>query len=309
MMEARLISLECSFAARTEELEESSRQWDEEKEAVTVDRDKFKKLYNRMVKAHEQAMEDLKKSEGSVEDQKKMIQVLSVEKARLAGLVEDLEEEKRVMTKQLTELRDQVAAQRKEIRRYGALLKGNEDTVVEARMGNERMEGVQRGLETKLNEAAMLEATLRDQLLASQGEAEAAHARGARGLAELGEEEKLRRTVERERDCLLPRLRHLEAQLARVVREVQETVESVMERARRELEEFRNSELAKVKEDFRLKTEAILRRNAQLEKEIGVADSLAPHLAVLNPLVVDEQRLCSSCKKAIVFEGLLERKK
>jgi len=308
VQEARVVSLECGYAARTEELEESQRQWDEEKMALTEDRDKFKKLYQRMVKAHEQAMEDLKKSEGSADDLKKMVQVLSIEKSRLVAQVEELEEDKKRMTKQLVELRDQVAQQKKEIRRYGAMIRGSEEVIVEARAENQRLEDIVSDVESKLKEVALVEATLRDQLFVSQGEVRAVSSRVVRGLGELEEERRLRRTIENERDRLLALQRHLERQLVRVVNEVEETIESVMERARRELEEFRNSELAKVKEEFRRKTEAILRRNAQLEKEIAVADSLAPHLNVLNPLVVDEQRMCPSCKKAIVFEGIMEQK-
>lgn len=306
--EARIIFLETNYAARTEELEESQRQWDEEKFALVEDRDKFKKLYNRMVKAHEQAMEDLKKSEGSADDLRKMVMVLSTEKTRLQQQVEDLEADKLLMVKQLAEARDQVNKQKQEIRRFGAQIRGSEEVLIQARADMARLEQSQRDIGGKLQEAALVEATLRDTLFVSQGEVRAISARVVRGLGEMNQEHRLRCSVEEERDKLLNRLRRLEGQLVRIAKETEETIESVMERARRELEEFRNTTLSKVKEEFRMKTEAILRRNAILEKEIALADSLGPHLAVLNPLGVDDQRLCASCKKAIVYEGTIEER-
>merc|ERR1719447_507469 len=90
VLESRVFCLESSYAAQVEELEESQRQWDEEKDALTADRDHFKAAYEKMVRAHEQAMEDLKNSKGTAEDMAKMIQVLSVEKYTLADQVKTL---------------------------------------------------------------------------------------------------------------------------------------------------------------------------------------------------------------------------
>merc|ERR1719512_240623 len=121
------------------------------------------------------------------------------------------------MAKQLAEARDEVAKQRKEIRRYGAMIRGSEEVIVEARAENARLEQSERDIEAKLEEAALVEATLRDQLLVSQGEVRAISARVVRGLGEWKEENFLRRTVEDERDKLLALTRHMERQLVRVV--------------------------------------------------------------------------------------------
>jgi len=306
VLESRVLTLECGYTARTEELEESQRQWDEEKEALTADRDKFKKLYNRMVKAHEQAMEDLKKSQGSAEDMAKMIQVLSTEKHRLAAVVEELEEDKRRMAKQLADLRDEVAKMKKEIRRYGGLLRMGEETMARARFENERVEAVSLALEGKLREACRLEASLRDELLASGAEASAAHRRNERGREEFAHEHKLRRGVEDERDRLLENTRKLEFSLVRTLNDARTTVDDVMERARRELETFKNEELAKVRKEFMRKIENLERKNRMLEAEVKIGDEVAPHIGALNPLAVDQSRLCAGCRKAFVFEGVIK---
>lgn len=308
VLETRILSLETAFAARTEELEETQRQWNEEKEALTADRDRYKKMYTRMVKAHEQAMEDLKNSQGSVEDQAKMIQVLSMEKHRLTQACQDLEDDKRRMIKQMADLRDEVAKLRQETERYVRLLRDGETALVEARRQSASLEDTIGEMEALLDEAAVLEATLRDELLVTQGEVRGVSARLSRSLAEVAKEEWLRRSVEGERDVLLQQLRLMEDRTVKALVEAKETTEAVIERARWELEEFKNSEIAAVKEEFRRKTEAIIRRNAQLEKEVAVGDAVAPHLAVLNPLAVDESRLCSSCRKAIIFEGIIKER-
>jgi len=305
VLESRVFCLESGYAAQVEELEESQRQWDEEKHALTEDRDHFKKAYEKMVRAHEQAMEDLKNSQGSAEDMAKMIQVLSVEKYTLTDQVQTLEEDKRLMTKQLVELRDEMAKKNAEIRRLGRALRDSESTLSEIReelaVEQQRVEELQ-GL---LEEARLRELGLRDELAASRAEYAAALQRIAEGEEALAAEIRAREAVEAERGDLQGALADLHALLERERLEAQETLEQAIERGKRELEEFKHSELTKIREDFRNRMEALERRNAQLEKEIAIGDAAGPHLAVLNPLAVDNSRICQSCKKSFVFDGVL----
>jgi len=303
VQESRILGLELGLASKSEDLLESQRQWNEEKKALTADRDKFKKLYARMVKAHEQAMEDLNQSKGTAEDMAKTIQVLSVEKHRLTEQVKDLEEDKRRLTKQVADLRDEVAILKKEIRRYGSLLKGGETALVQARAETERFRLHQQETEAKLQEACTLEASLRDQLVTSQREAIAANLRVARGLEEFRREESIRISIEGERDRLLEGTRKLEAALTRTLSEANLTISDLLDRANRELEQFKNYELAKVKEQFAARIEELERKNRMLMDEVTLADEVAPHIPVLNPLVADRSKLCASCRKAFVFEG------
>lgn len=304
VLEARTLGLEMSLAIRTEELEESQRQWDEEKEALTDDRDNFKKLYNRMVKAHEQAMEDLKNSQGSAEDMAKMIQVLSTEKHRLTEQVEELEAQKKKMAKQLAELRDEVAKCKSEMRRYGMLLRSGEQGMRTARKEGDlsRLECEKMAVQLRL--ACQLEAELRDEAFVSRGAQEALRSRVERGLRETEDLRLLLGSTEEERDRLLPRIRCLEVALARCVDEAKETVEDVMNRAKRELEQFKNEELYKVRTEFAIKSEELYRRVRLLEAECHKADEEATvQSPTLKPLVADMTRLCIGCKKTLSYVG------
>ena len=75
-----------------EDLEEASRQWEEQRTALEADRDEFKRLYEKFLAAHERAMAELEDTQGTAEDQAKRLQVLSVEKNRLSDKVEELED-------------------------------------------------------------------------------------------------------------------------------------------------------------------------------------------------------------------------
>merc|ERR1712039_576515 len=84
------------------------------------------------VKAHEQAMEDLKNSQGSVEDMGKKIMALSTENTVLKDKVNDLEDDKRRMEKQLAELRDELAKLRQEMRLMRERTRGTEAFIIQA---------------------------------------------------------------------------------------------------------------------------------------------------------------------------------
>merc|ERR1712039_391692 len=81
----------------------------------------------------------------------------------------------------------------------------------------------------------------------------------------------------------------------------------VKDKAKRELEDFKTTELARVRAEFKKKTDALIRRNEILEREVAVGEMCGPHLATLNPLTVDDSRLCANCRKIIVFEGTLKQ--
>merc|ERR1719265_2717112 len=97
ILDTRVDDLEAELAGKIEDFQESRRVWDIEKAQLTKDRDKFKKLYKKMVAAHEQAMADLKRVEGTAEGQAAKLRMLAVEKAELEQKVAELEDDKRRM--------------------------------------------------------------------------------------------------------------------------------------------------------------------------------------------------------------------
>merc|ERR1719235_3020697 len=96
---------------------ESQRRWFDEKKELIKERDDFRKKWQKMVAAHQQAQEDLKRSAGTMEGMKNQILVLSNEKSMLETENEELKEKIRVMAKQLADLRDELAKIRQEVKR------------------------------------------------------------------------------------------------------------------------------------------------------------------------------------------------
>mmetsp|Transcript_17140 Transcript_17140/g.40135 ORF Transcript_17140/g.40135 Transcript_17140/m.40135 type:complete len:526 (-) Transcript_17140:89-1666(-) len=300
---ARVVSLESQYAMRSEELDESRRQFEEAKQELMQERDKFKKLYNKMVKAHEKALEDLKSCEGSAEDMSKMILVLSTEKNRLAQEVEELEAEKTKLLKQLADAKDEIAKIRADVRLLREAARTTEAALWEEQQEVNQLEKHVTVLESKLDEAGKLVAVLRDELKVSRADTEAARRR----LEPLEEDVEAERHVATlagaERDFVLEQMRNAEAQILRIVPAWRREVSDVKAQAKKEFDDFKNGELKKMKEDFRRKTDQILRRNAILEREVAIGDQCGPHLATLNPVTVDSGVYCSSCKKLFVYEG------
>jgi len=304
-LQERVCSLESSLSSKTEDFTESLRQWQEERHELTKDRDKFKKLYTKMVKAHEQAMEDLKTCEGSIENQAKMILTLSSEKSRLTNMVEDLEDDKKRLSKQLADARDEIARMREMLRGFRQSMRETEVVLWQIRKEVERLEAIPPVLEQRLDDAAAVEARLRDDLLVTQAAVAAAKSKLPPLVQKVAREHEITLMLIGERDELLAKMRTFEEQLLRVIRAWRLEVTAVREKAERDLEEFKTVELTRVQEEFRKQTEAIIRRNDILEREVAVADTLAPHLSTLNPVGVDESRICASCRKVFVFEGTL----
>lgn len=304
-LEARIASLELDMGEQTEEMDENRRQWAEEKAALIKERDDFRKKWQKMVKAHQQAMEDLKRTEGTAEGQKAQILVLSQEKTMLQDQVEELEEHKRIMAKQLADLRDELAKIREEQRRLLATLKETEVVLVDTRLEVERLEGDCENYEAKLDEAAVTEAALREEVVRWQNETAAANQRTANVTQDLRNEEQTRRDVEASRDFFINRSNELEAKVTQTIEDCKNTIHQVKVQAAKDLEDFKNGELKRVTDDFRMKTDAIVRRNDILEREVHVGDTLGPHLQTLNPLTIDESKMCVFCRRAIVFEGVI----
>mmetsp|Transcript_115663 Transcript_115663/g.327029 ORF Transcript_115663/g.327029 Transcript_115663/m.327029 type:complete len:536 (+) Transcript_115663:88-1695(+) len=305
-LELRCTRLETGYAALAEELEESRRVFKEELDAMTADRDKFKKLYNRMVEAHERAKRDLEATKGTVEGMQQMITVLSSEKTLLEKKVLDLEEEIQKLLKQIEELRELVSRLREEIRRECQLMKGTELALLDARKEIARQEDIASELEAKVDRAVDTEVRLRDDIDTLQIEVTAALAQVAPYAEKLETEEALRHTIEEERDRAVDMALRNEEELIKMVERCTAQIWATQEKARRDLNEFKEVELDKVKTEFKRKTDIILRRNEMLEREVAIGDELAPHMNVLNPLQVDASKICAICRRILVYDGTLQ---
>ncbi|CAE7345424.1 pdx1 [Symbiodinium sp. CCMP2592] len=340
----RVNDLEAKMVATQEDLEEAARQWEEQRSALEADRDEYKRLYEKFLAAHERAMAELEESQGTAEDQAKKLQVLTLEKHRLTDKVEELEDDKKRMSKQLAELRDEVAKLKAELRRLGAQLREGEVALLLARSDAQQLRADARSLEDVvplesdgparpsqrrlLQESGRREAELLDLLLAAETTADARLKRllelegpgnepdaeeepaGMKPASEIGvlpAERRLRRHVEKERDELLTFARDLDTELVKVKTECYHTVREIKQKCAQELEDFKTTELAKVKADFQAKIDEITRQRDMLQKEVELGESVAPHLPTLNPLVSqDPSRICGVCRRTIVFEGALK---
>jgi len=340
----RVNDLEAKMVATQEDLEEAARQWEEQRSALEADRDEYKRLYEKFLAAHERAMAELEESQGTAEDQAKKLQVLTLEKHRLTDKVEELEDDKKRMSKQLAELRDEVAKLKAELRRLGAQLREGEVALLLARSDAQQLRADARSLEDVvplesdgparpsqrrlLQESGRREAELLDLLLAAETTADARLKRllelegpgnepdaeeepaGMKPASEIGvlpAERRLRRHVEKERDELLTFARDLDTELVKVKTECYHTVREIKQKCAQELEDFKTTELAKVKADFQEKIDEITRQRDMLQKEVELGESVAPHLPTLNPLVSqDPSRICGVCRRTIVFEGALK---
>lgn len=302
-LQTRCLELELGTAEQAEFLKESQRRWIEDKTALTKEKNEYYKKWQKMVKAHEQAMADLKRSEGTAEGQRLMILTLSSEKAQLEQQVESLEEQVRVMAKQLAELRDELAKIRQDVKRLTGQLKETEAVLVDTRLEGERVEAEKKELEARLDDAAVMEVTLREEIFRWKAEHSASEERCRilRGEKSAGEQRE--RGLEAYRDQLLGNIDDLKAEVQRTIKECKDEIHRTKMKARQEIEEFKNRELVRVKEDFQKKTDVIVRRNDLLEKEVKQGDTLGPHLATLNPIGADESKLCPVCRRVIVYEG------
>jgi len=287
----------------TEHLKESQRRWLENKAGLIKERDEYKKKWMKMVKAHEQAMADLKRTEGTAEGQRTMILVLTQEKAELESKNEILEEQKRVMTKQLAELRDELAKIRQEVRRMTAQIKETEAALVDTRLEVERAHDAEKAMENRLDDNAILEATLREEVLWWKAEHSAGEEREIGLQNDLANERQRCADLETLRDQLYGEIEVMKNTVRKTIQDCKDEVHRVKVKAKKDLEAFKEKELLKVKEDFQKKTDVIVRRNELLEKEVTIGDTLGPHLSTLNPIACDDSRLCPVCRRVVVFEG------
>jgi chromosome segregation ATPase len=302
-LEAQVASLQTELIAEKEDKEEKERQFKEALDWMTEDRDKFKKQYKRMVEAHEQAKRDLEASQGTAEGMKQMIMVLSTEKTQLEQKISDLEEEKRKLLKQIEELRALIKALRAEIKRQTGFTRTTELALLHMRHTNNRLENDKYDLEGRMDKAVTLECTLRDDIDQLRIELASALQKYNGTMSDLKEESSFRKFCEMERDRALDTTRQYYKELSAMVKRCRDQILATKEKARLDLEHFKNVELKKVKDDFKKKTDAILRRNVILEKEIAIAEENMPALSTLNPLEMDPSKICQVCRRIIVFEG------
>lgn len=252
-LQARCFDLELGQSEQTEFLMESQRRWTEDRANLVKERDEFKKKWQKMVKAHEQAMADLKRSEGTAEGQKQMILVLSQEKAQLETQVEELEEQKRVMAKQLAELRDELAKIRLEVRRLTGQLKETEAVLVDTRLEAERMDGEKKELEARLDDAAIMEVTLREEIVRWKAEHAASEERCRVLREQLANEQERCRNLEGYRDSLLEKIQEQQEEIRRTIKECEDEIHRIKLKAKQEIEDFKEGELVRVKNDFQQK--------------------------------------------------------
>lgn len=302
-LEVRGASLLAGYNALNEEHNESTRQLTEQLEAMTKDRDKFKASYYRMVKAHEQAKADLERTKGTAEGMQNLIMVLTTEKAMLTEQVEKLEDDKRRMVRQLAELRDEVAKCRTVIRFLGNQMRDTEYLLYDVRQDVERLEEVERDLLMKLDATVTESCTLRDELEVSRTETDASQSRLNDTRADLSFEKLIRSSVETVRDGLLINIKGMESELVNTMRSCRDAILKVQEKAAWDLEDFKKRELTKILNDFRKKTDTIIRRNEHLERELNVADTVSKDVGGLAPLAMDDSKVCSICRRFIVYEG------
>eukprot|EP00913_Durusdinium_trenchii_P024553 g23050.t1 len=299
----RVTDLENKMVTTQEDLEEAARQWEEQRSALEADRDEYKRLYEKFLAAHERAMAELEDTQ-----------------ACLLLIFTPASKDKKRMAKQLSELRDEVAKLKTELRRLAGQLRDGEVALLLARVNAEKLKAEAKGLEETipadseglsrpslrrlLQESSRREAELLDRLQAVQA---AADARGLRLLelegpgnepdaenepsldtaAHIGivpAERRLRHHLERERDELLAFTRDLDTELVKVKKECYFTVQDIKKKAAQDLEDFKTTELAKAKSDFKREVEDVQRQRDMLRKEVEVADALGPHLPTLNPL-------------------------
>jgi len=338
----RVSSLETAMTTGQEDLEEASRQWDEQRTALEAERNEYKRLYEKFLRAHEQAMADLEQSQGTAEDQAKMLQVLTVEKHRLTQEVEELQDDKKRMAKQLAELRDEVAKLKAELRRLGGQLREAEKALLAARQEGQQLRADCKGLQDVMDkegegegrpsqrrlllECAKREAELldrmralertctaqRNRLYAIEGPPGSESITGLAPASQIGvlvHERRLRGAMENERDALLTFTRDLDRELIKVKEDAYKTVMEVKNKAAKELYEFKTFEIAKIRADFQYKMDILQRQNDILNAEVAVGDAIGPHLPTLNALgsVQDPEKMCSMCRRAIVFEGSFKK--
>lgn len=304
---ARVLLLESQCARRAEELEEGRRQFQEAKQDLTDERDKFKKLYHKMVKAHEQSLEELNSVQGSAEDMSKKILVLSTEKSKLTQELEEVESQKAKLLRQLADAQDEIAKMRADVRALRETARDTEGLLWEARHETQRLEGDVRKMEARLDEAGKQVVLLKDELAVSVSDTEAARRRLEPLAREAEEERRLASMAAGERDMVLEQLRVAEAQILRIVAAWKQEVQEQAASYQQEFKVFKETELKRILDDFARKTNAIMARNAILEREVAVGDAIGPHLSTLNPVsVTDETRFCASCKKIFVFDGVVK---
>merc|ERR1719468_729810 len=147
-----------------------------------------------------------------------MILTLSTEKSRLTNMVEDLEDDKKRLSKQLADARDEIAKMREMLRGFRQSMRETELVLWRTRKEVERLEAIPPVLERRLDDAAAVEARLRDDLLVTQAAVAAAKSKLPPLVQKLASEHEITLMLVSERNELLAKMRAFEEQLLRVIR-------------------------------------------------------------------------------------------
>lgn len=301
--ERRIAQLEADLADTSHMLRETRAAGEESHLAMEQDRNLYKKKFERMVEAHRKAQEEAKKWAGTAEGQAKAIEILTQEKEQLIIKVEGLEDDKRRMAKQLADLRDELAKLRQQLVHVRNQLQESESVLTALRLDVLRLEEIQGELEGGLDESVIREAQLEGDLEAQQRLTADANTRTEVKTKELAGAKCQLVVMARQRDDLRTDVRSFQSELSTTISDYEEQIRELKAQAKQDLQDFKDIELGRVKEEFRKQTEAILRRNERLEREVLLCDNVTPHLAALRPMGFDAAKICAMCRKGVVFEG------
>lgn len=301
--ERRIAQLEGDLADSAGMLRETRAAGEESHLAMEQDRNIYKKKFERMVEAHRKAQEEAKKWAGTAEGQAKAIEILAAEKEQLIIQVEGLENDKQRLMKQLAEARDEIAKLRQQVLHVRNQLQESESVITALRLDVLRLEEIRDELEAGLDECVIREAQLDGDLEAQQRLTADANMRTELKTKELSDVKGRLVVVAKQRDDLRVDVRSLQTELTTQIADYEQHIRELKIQAKLDLQEFKDVELGRVKEEFRKQTEAILRRNERLEREVLLCDNITPHLAALRPMGFDAAKICAMCRKGVVFEG------
>lgn len=309
-LKARVADLEDSLAKTTKEFADSREQWAKEKADLEADRDRYKAMHEKQMKAAEQALRDLKKSAAANEDKDKQLQRLTQERINLAAKIEDLEYQLKVTTKKLEDTEEK-------LQQTEAAL---EKTTEELRQNTIRM-NVSVAEETRLGAAVdALEKAIIDGRVELAAVRQAAKDRENELLEEI---ERIKEEEERQKEELRQELakeikqkedtqealasseaerKDLVAQLEWTIQDCERRIEETIQYWTKKLEDT----VAKMNADFARETAALKKQNSILQHEVGKADALLPHLSTLNPLPQPDKgsSRCLHCKRYVTFQGV-----
>lgn len=309
-LKARVAELEENLAQTTKEFKDSKKQWAKEKEELETDRDRYKAMHEKQMKAAEQALKDLKRSNASNEDKDKQLQRLTTERLNLAAKVEDLEYQIKMLNKKLEETEAELSETKAELEKTGEELRRNTIRMNVSLGEQARLTAAVDALETalingraELAEVRQASADRENELLQEIEDIKEEEERQKEALrAELAQEIKLKEDTQEALASSEAERKDLMAELEWTKEDCERQIRENNEKWKKELEDT----VAKMNRDFERETAKLRKRNAILEHETGKADSLLPHLSTLNPLPQPDKgsTRCLHCKRYVTFQGI-----